>query len=230
MNFSLLVICLLAINIQTQHFVSENDNHFTQRNLRHSRHHSYSPPKPPVCPNLGLTWGFASHNCALGIDFLSCHGTPASPATGGDCNPYLGDTPCRSLRPVLCVNHLNLNRPGYVPADSYSGWTGGFLGLTAPIQGCKLTSQAAGDAYCAAQLGCGYVMAEWHDGLAIAGMNASTNAGNSWVVANASPTGTSFVGYSNINNIGSTSPLTNQRFWVAISDQNANCWNSVGHF
>ena len=228
MNFNLLLVCLLVNQIQTQHIQS---NHHINRRLSHC-HKCTVPPKPKICQNLGLTWGFQTHNSTLGIDFLSCHGTPASPATGGDCNPYLGDTPCNHTKPVLCIQKLSLLRPPYATAaPQYQGWTGGLLALTNPIRGCKLTSQAAGNAYCTAQLGANYVMAEWHDGYYIAGMSDTQFFGSTWTFtgSSVSQSGTGFVGYSNIKKVGSATPIKNPRFWVAINDQNANCWNSLGH-
>ncbi len=76
------------------------------------------------------------------------------------------------------------------------GWSKGNIATTMPIQGTALSTATAGDAFCNATFGTGWRMAEFHD-----------NEGLGWVLW----------GHGNVRN--------DQRFWVHINDQPANCWN-----
>lgn len=82
-----------------------------------------------------------------------------------------------------------------VEAGFNPGWTGADLALTQPIVGCAMTSLQAANELCRSRLGEGWRMAEFHDG------------GGGW----------SFYGFGGIE--------TQQRFWVHIDDQPANCWD-----
>lgn len=185
------------------------------------------------CNRRGMTWGWNYHLCSHAIDSVGCSGTPPSPLPGGACNAYSGDTQCSQRRPILCIKKKSLNRPPYpvfcqrhaMPKEAYCGWTGAFLGLTPPIQGCALTSLARGDFYCRRYLGCGYRMAEFHDGKYIIGMSSSLHFQCTWNWSVALTGGWAFHGYSNLKNIGGLIQQTMSRFWVHINDQNANCWN-----
>ena len=182
------------------------------------------------CKRRGLTWGFYNHNCKLEIDHVGCSGLPFVSPSSHWCNPYVGDTPCCKFRPILCIKKLNLNRPAYDIScnpgnEAGCGWTGGFLGLTPRIQGCHLTSLAVADAFCQKYLGCGYKMAEHHDGRYINGMSSTAFANCAWNGVPNFPGGWTFYGYSNIFKIGSAKPISPVRFWVHINDQKANCWN-----
>jgi hypothetical protein len=142
--------------------------------------------------------------------------------TGSGCNAYQGDTLCTATLPILCIDPAGLAFPNYTPHPSsfYDGWTGAYLGLSAPIIGTALTSQAAADNVCAVQYGPGWRMAEFHDG------------GGGWgfrgdhLVDSYSP---QFY-YSQFsalhNNPQPNYPISSpNRFWTRISDQPANCWN-----
>lgn len=180
-----------------------------------------------ACQNLGMTWGFGGHNCGLEIDSVGCTG----------CNPYKGDTPCSQTLPILCIKKLNLKRPPYpmvcsphaMTKEFYCGWSGAFLALSKPIQGCKLTSAVFANNWCEATVGCGYKMAEHHDGRYIYGMNGSTFADCTWNWSIALTGGWNLYGYSNLAGVGQSNPPKLTRWWTHINDQNANCWNSAGH-
>jgi hypothetical protein len=68
---------------------------------------------------------------------LSCHGEPATldQPHQGSCNPYRGDTSCRTVLPVLCVRPAAAPLPAGLDAGAYPGWTGGTLGATQPVMG-----------------------------------------------------------------------------------------------
>lgn len=190
-------------------------------------------PKKLCCPNKGMTWAFYKHDCTLGIDSVGCSGTPVTQVTDSNffhtCQPHVGDTPCVKTLPILCIQKLELNRPPYQmecsdhanTKESYCGWTGALLALSKPIQGCRLSSRAYGDHWCSKTVGCGYVMAEFHDGRYIKNMDLFTFAGCTWNWPGIEG-GWHYYGYSNLSR-------SKTRWWTAIDDQLANCWNSLGN-
>lgn len=121
-------------------------------------------------------------------------------------DPYLGDTPIDEVLPLLCEFKDGTPPPGGISFTLYIGWAQGSLALTSPIPGAALTSQAQGDAICAGAFGSNWRMAEFHDGRY--GSDFSSSGGWSYWGAGALP--------------------TDARFWVAISDQPADAWNSAG--
>ncbi len=137
-----------------------------------------------TCTTTGMAWEVMDSDSSLSAVRVGCL----------SCDPYYGETDCNEFHPILCLYDAGLADPGlYV--DYYEGWSGGYVEITSSIQGCALTSLAVADAYCASELGTGYVMAEFHDG------------GGGW----------SWWGYSSIT--------STDRFWTYIDDQPANCWD-----
>jgi hypothetical protein len=180
----------------------------------------------PECTNpsgkKGLTWTLRRHVDGLNMDMFGCNG----------CDPYAGDTDCGKKRSILCINKQKLNRPAYdinctaasAPAEYYCGWSGGLYGATPPVRGCNIKSQYRGNKFCAASLGEGWVMAEFHDGAYIVGMSKTKYAGNDW--KRLQQGGWNAYGYSNINKVGSSDVDEDRHdYWVYINDQTANCWN-----
>lgn len=141
----------------------------------------------------GMTWSKLSHNSHLAIDQVGCNG-----GAPDGCNPYQGDTSCKSIRPVLCLKTDNSPRPPYTPDNSefYDGWAGGHIATTLPIRGDALLSRSVADKMCSASFGSGWRMAEFHD-----------NPSGGW----------GFRAYGNVR--------SDQHFWVSVNDQRANCWN-----
>ena len=131
---------------------------------------------------------------------LSCHGEPKQMdrPNQGACNPYQGDTSCRTVLPVLCVKATGAAKPEGVVDSFYQGWVSGSLAATAPVMGAVLESSELGAARCAAEFGPGWRMAEFHDGQGGWGLQGVK--------------GSEF------------SP--NTRYWVHINDQRGNCWDS----
>jgi hypothetical protein len=110
-------------------------------------------------------------------------------------NPYSGDTSANAALPILCLRQDGRDAPTWITFDFYNGWAAGEVRLTAPVPGSTLTSRAVADAMCATAFGGGYRMAEFHDG----------GGGWTWWAQGV--------------------PNPTSRFWVAIDDQLANCWN-----
>jgi len=187
---------------------------------------------PNYNPRNGMTWGYGGYTEIAQETFrVHCFGSPTvppyAPYTGsnGGCNAYKGDTPCNHSIPILCINKCKYKRPNYpidcgsyaMPGEFYCGWSEGFIALSRPVFGYNLLSQANGDKICASQYGTGFRMAEHHDGRWVSGMNANNFFYSTWP-ATTSSGGWGFVSY------GVKGPVWT-RFWVAINDQNANCWN-----
>jgi hypothetical protein len=117
-------------------------------------------------------------------------------------NPYRGDTECGEKLPLLCIQRDYTQPPS---SSYYQGWAYGTIKVTAPIQGYQLKGMGAADLICSQAYGAGWEVVEYHDGnlgLAIGALSGH----DVWAFGNL-PSG--------------------QRFWVTISDQAANPWNSV---
>lgn len=117
-------------------------------------------------------------------------------------NPYRGDTDCGERLPLLCIKRDYTQPPS---SSYYQGWAYGAVKVTAAVQGYQLKGMGSADLLCSQAYGEGWEVAEYHDGnlgLAIGALSGH----DIWAFGNL-PTG--------------------QRFWVTISDQAANPWNSV---
>ena len=118
-----------------------------------------------------------------------------------------GDTTTQAVLPMLCLRESRLPDPGGLtpPSETPGGalrrrWSGAEIALTEPMAGHLLASGEVADGHCSRRFGAGWRMAEFHDG----GPNAGFDF---WAFAVAGSFDTS-------------------RFWVAISDQPANPWDS----
>lgn len=159
---------------------------------------------------MGMTWG-VSQPPASGegdVVFVSCHGKPRT--ENGSCNAYEGDTQCSVKQPVLCLSVDGRPNPNgrstdssrsSMPDDFYSGWAKGRVALTNAVRGDRFASRDEADAFCASTFGKGWRMAEHHDGI------TRTGSSGGW----------GFKAHGRI--------ADNSRFWVAINDQPANCWD-----
>jgi hypothetical protein len=74
-------------------------------------------------------------------------------------------------------------------------WSGGYIDITPPHSGSTWQSQDDADNICRATFGASWRLAEFHDGY-------------QW----------GFAAYGDM-------PIINERLWVGINDQPANCWN-----
>ena len=160
------------------------------------------PPHAAAQTNRGYGLTFASLAEASlpdGTIHMSCHGAPkeVDQPHAGSCNPYVGDTHCSKALPVLCVRKDGSAAPSGYSFGFYNGWIEGSLASTAPVAGTSLTSRDRADALCRAELGDGWVMAEFHD------------AHGGWGVVG------------NDNQIDASA-----RHWVHINDQPGNCWDA----
>lgn len=165
---------------------------------------------PDASGRKGMTWGVGGR---LSPDdevvFVSCHGRPS--IDGHGCEAYVGDTACAERRPLLCLAVDGRPRPdgiatpragGVMDDGFYSGWAGGRVALAPAVRGDAFARRSDADAYCAATFGAGWRVAEHHDGM----------------TADGSHGGWGFVANGRIADAG--------RFWVAIDDTRANCWDA----
>lgn len=170
-------------------------------------------PSPSLLVNRGMTWVKAYHTNATGQDTVGCYDYSANPQNPTSCNPSVGDTDCKEVRPILCIRQDGSASNGFV-GSFYNGWAHGNIGLTHGVQGMALTSLAAADAACVKEFGANWRMAEHHDG------------GGGW----------NWTAYGNINDLyGQSDPshTLQHRFWVYINDQpgapgpldGGNCWD-----
>jgi len=174
---------------------------------------TFAPAPPPdVVPSpqadtprpigFGLTFALAAFDNQLPPDTvgLSCHGEPRQldRPHQGSCNPYQGDTTCRTVLPVLCVKTTGAAKPDSVRDSFYQGWVNGTLAATSPVMGAVLEAVNVATSRCVAELGSGWRMAEFHDGQGGWGLQGQRGTGLD----------------------------PNTRYWVHVNDQRGNCWDS----
>lgn len=156
----------------------------------------------------GLTFALLADDAKLPAEVarLGCGGEPRATdrplKDDHPCNHQQGDTSCRVVLPVLCIQPGSAAKPVGGADSTYAGWTGGQLAPTQPVMGAILTSAALASARCEKELGSGWRMADVKDGLdsgSLAGLR-TTN----------------------------TTLGQGTRYWVQTRDQPANCWNSSG--
>lgn len=137
----------------------------------------------------GLTWKWLATNSTTGTIDVGCY---------NGCDAYKGDTPCKTLLPILCIKKSGPGFPlplpvGVINSDKYHKWSGGVVGTTPAT--VPPPTLAAADAVCASTFGPGWRVAEFHDG---------------W--------GWHFQAYGGVGNPA-------QKFWIHINDQpGAVCW------
>ena len=135
---------------------------------------------------------------------LGCSGEPRATdrplQDNAPCNPKQGDTSCRVVLPVLCIQPGTAAKPAGGGETTYAGWTGGMLAPTQPVMGAILNSAAAASARCEKELGSGWRMADAHDGQNSGGLQGLRTS--------------------------NTALDRGTRYWVQVKDQPANCWNS----
>jgi hypothetical protein len=161
----------------------------------------------------GLTFGHGVlPNATSGLMYSACAGAPLDMGNPdkNQCNPYQGDTSCRTALPVLCAlkdsstaesaGLANETRGEGVATgfNFYAGWMGGTLAATAPVAGFVIGSLAQANARCTSELGTGWRMAEFPD---------------------------SGAGWGLVGKRGQGLVNTNTRHWVAANDQKSNCWD-----
>ena len=168
------------------------------------------------CLRRGMTWKTVK-------PFCSSHGTGKVGCAG--CDPYNGDTICWYKRPILCINPQQIQRPDYdvvntFPWPFYNGWSGAFLKKTEPIRGCYIFSRWHADWICKKRFGSCWRMAEFHDGFWRHPWAENADSFCQWNWSDAYRGGWNFHAFGDKN-----ATLNYGRFWVAINDQPANCWN-----
>lgn len=188
----------------------------------------------PKYNKFGMTFGYSGYvNGDQEIFGVNCYGSPSVPpyspysSSNGACNTLTGDTPCNHSLPILCINKMSLKRPCYevkcgsaaMPKEYYCGWSEGYLALSDPVLGTRLTSRDIANKKCSEKLGSGFRMAEFHDGKYVEGMNTSNYCYSTWPSTSTSG-GWGFYGYGARGSVWT-------RFWVDINDKRANCWDKL---
>lgn len=156
----------------------------------------------------GLTFALLVDEAKLPAEVarLGCAGEPRATdrplKDDHPCNHRQGDTSCRVVLPVLCIQPGTAAKPAGGTDTTYAGWTGGQLAPTQPVMGAILTSAALASARCEAELGSGWRMASVQDGLNTGSLSGTRTT--------------------------NTSLGQGTRYWVQTKDQPANCWDSAG--
>lgn len=137
------------------------------------------------------------------------------------CNSYTGDTNIKKKRRILCIVPGNQPRPAaylnyYTITTTnprwkfYNNWSGAKIGLSKPIKGSNITSQAKADKICRSNKGLNDSkarMLEHHDNK-VGGWNVG-----GFIHPNSKAKG-------QLKN-----PKKSRRYWVRIKNQPANPWN-----
>jgi hypothetical protein len=170
--------------------------------LRELRQGAPSIAETPRTTRRGMTWSLQGAQTVEGWAAVGCHGEPKEPMIethSGGCNPYQGDTVCSAVLPILCVRKAEANAPAPSREERarLDGAIDARVALTKALSGTRLSTRDAGTAICISELGADWRMAQHHDG-------------NSWRFAARAQNRGAFSG---------------KRFWVAINDQQGNCWS-----
>ncbi len=156
----------------------------------------------------GLTFAVVADDATLPAEVarLGCAGEPRATdrplKDDHPCNHQQGDTSCRVVLPVLCIQPGTAAKPAAGAEAALAGWTGGMLAPTQPVMGAILTSAALASARCEKELGSGWRMADVQDGLSSGSLTGMRTT--------------------------NTTLGQGTRYWVQTKDQPANCWNSAG--
>lgn len=83
----------------------------------------------------------------------------------GKCNPYTGDTSCDTRLPLACFKEgLEPVPEIFTHGTIKYSWSGGYVKLTDPVRGDDFNNQDEGHAYCRAEFGEKWRMANLADG------------------------------------------------------------------
>ena len=164
-----------------------------------------NPQARSVGANHGLTFAARAPSADDLPDaaYMNCKSepVPTDKPHQNACNPYQGDTSCRVVLPVLCIKTADSIKDAQPTNAAAGAWASSTLGATTPVMGALLSSLDVAHARCEKELGEGYRMA--------GGFN---NGGVDWAMAGRRGQGLVLGG--------------STRYWVAVTDQRANCWDS----
>lgn len=145
----------------------------------------------------GMTWRKHGVDGITGVVHVGCGYSNGA----NECNPYKGDTMCKTKLPILCRKKLALDKPASVSTpNQYNQWAKQVVATTRPIAPATagLDKLYKANQVCEKEFGKGWEVAEFHNG-------------RHW-------------NFKSFGNIGSQ--VNNKRFWVNINDQaNGNCWS-----
>lgn len=214
-RFLVVLIALLLVVLAISKWMAREHNAAVQMAIK-AEQDAAAPDRPllsasglpehkanPAASGYGLSYAVPADRSKIPPDiaYVSCHGEPRlmDQPYRNSCNPYKGDTSCRVVLPVLCIQPGSARPLQEAEGHHYNGWTGGTLASTRPVMGAVLTSVQAASARCEAELGRGWRMAEFHDGP------------GGWEMQGQLKPGATLDGRT--------------RYWVHINDQPGNCWN-----
>ena len=163
----------------------------------------------------GMTWAYQGKvDNSLGADETGAISVGCGSLKGVECNASNGDTSCKRAHPILCTYRdpsgsalANFPIPTGVSITDpfYYGWAGEVVATSKPVRPCidLNGTLSAAKAYCQAEFGANWDVAEFHD-------SQVSGGGGGW----------DFYAY------GGVMDPAGQRFWVDINDQpNGTCWN-----
>lgn len=151
----------------------------------------------------GMTWGVGGRlSDDDGVVFVSCNGRPT--IDGHGCEAYVGDTVCSEQRPLLCVAIDGRDRPPGIKTPRAGGvMPDEFYSRWVGGQ-VALAAAVRGDRFASRTDADAYCAATFGSGWRV----AEHHDGGGW----------GFVANGRIDNAS--------RFWVAINDTSANCWDA----
>jgi hypothetical protein len=156
----IVLVCLILILMLVVPLMWWKSSHEKARQLDMAKQAAAPTPAVEAAPaprrndpnRFGLTFGWGTTPTSDRLH-ATCHGQPRDVITNphrDSCNPYKGDTSCRTELPVLCSRDVE---------DPH----GFALATASGVAGFLLTSRDEGDRRCARELGQGWRMATFHD-------------------------------------------------------------------
>ena len=88
------------------------------------------------------------------------------------CDPYVGDTPCQTRQPLVCIRPDRVPVPSHLPQSGYHTWSGGEVRFTGPVAASEFATIDEADAFCRAEFGPDWRVANMHEGGNPAGFSA----------------------------------------------------------
>ncbi|CAK9045252.1 Transcriptional regulatory protein DegU (Protease production enhancer protein), partial [Durusdinium trenchii] len=101
------------------------------------------------------------------VSLLTAYCTNSPDMNGRHCDPFVGDTPCAAELPMICYRPGRLPYPGRadgVQAEAMRElfWSGGDFALTSAIAGERFETIDDANAYCRAEFGDDWRVADFH--------------------------------------------------------------------
>lgn len=162
------------------------------------------PPTPKLSAHMGMTWGVLRlRSPDPSLAFVGCRGEPKANAEG--CDAYRGDTACSQALPLLCLRPKQESIPEGAVAHCEGCWNPGNSYSRWAGGVIALTPAVRGESLLSRGVADAYCATYFGAGWRL----AEHHDGWGWGLASR----------------GTIADHT--RFWVAINDQRANCWDTV---